>query len=65
MSPRRVFPDTALCRTHHVYGEVYKCLAADGCRCPHAFPFAYSLYCRHPDGRDFHVRASWGIPAAA
>ncbi len=65
MDSTRVFPDTAKCRTHHVHGEVYKCLRADGCRCPHAFAFAYSFYCRHPHGKDFIVRASWGLPLVA
>ena len=49
MKPPRTFPDRALCRTRHVYGEVYQCVADDACRCPYALSFAYSFYCKHPD----------------
>jgi hypothetical protein len=53
MRSSRTFPDTFHCRTRHVYGEVYRCLADDACRCPHGLAFAYSYYCKHPDCRNF------------
>jgi hypothetical protein len=63
MKEPRSFPDAVLCRTRQVYGDVYRCLAADACRCPHAFVFAFSHYCRHPDGRTFRIMAGWYLPA--
>ncbi len=55
---------TTLCKTRHVYGEVYRCLAADACRCPHSLAFAFSHYCRQPDGGALRVKACWYLPEA-
>jgi hypothetical protein len=59
----RTFPDAALCRTRHVDGHVYKCLAVDACRCPYSLAFSYSFYCKHSDCKGFSRKAGGGMPA--
>ncbi len=65
MQANRTYPDEVACKTRHVHGQVYKCLAENGCRCPHGFAFACSVYCRHPDSGRFCVQVSWYLPARA
>ncbi len=64
MKSPRMFPDVALCKTRHVHGRVYQCVADDACRCPHNLAFAYSYYCNHPDGKDFSRKAGGEMPAS-
>jgi hypothetical protein len=64
MKSPRMFPDAALCRTSHVNGQVYRCLADDACRCPHNLAFAYSFYCNHADSRQFTGKADCNMPAS-
>jgi hypothetical protein len=59
----RTYPEADHCKTRHVHGQVYKCLAAHGCRCPHGFAFAYSVYCGHPECGSFCVEFNWYEPA--
>jgi hypothetical protein len=56
MKSPRMFPDADLCRTRHVNGNVYRCLAGDAWRCPHNLAFAYNFYCNHVDNRQFAVK---------
>ena len=60
-SPSTV-PDESQCSTRHIHGQVYKCLAVDGRRCPHGFAFACSIYCGHPDARSFCVQTGVYLP---
>jgi hypothetical protein len=63
-SPSTV-PDETRCATRHVYGQVFKCLARDGRRCPHGFAFACSIYCGHANARSFCVQAGGYLPVGA
>ncbi len=56
MKSPRMFPDADLCRTRHVNGNVFRCLAEDACRCPHNLAFAFNFYCNHADSKVFAVK---------
>ena len=48
-------PDPAICRTEHVYNELYDCLveSKDVCRCLYALEFGSRYFCRHPERSKF------------
>ncbi|HEY6008326.1 MAG TPA: hypothetical protein VIU40_08390 [Geobacteraceae bacterium] len=63
MKPTCALSDAAVCRTRHVYGQVYRCLAAEVVCCPHGLAFACVLYCSHPDAGQFALPARAAMPA--
>ena len=55
MKSRGNLPDPDICRTEHVYNDLYDCLVErkDVCKCRYAFDFGNRYFCRHPDRLKF------------